>query len=130
MEAFEGVEGRLQAKEVRGVHCFVDFAHTPDALEKTLSFLAGQKGEKKLITVFGCPGNRDKEKRPIMGEIARKYSDIAICTDDDPSTESRLKILDDISKPLQEKLLASEKSSYVIPERRYAIQLAMELAQP
>lgn len=130
VEAFEGVEGRLQAKEVRGVHCFVDFAHTPDALEKTLSFLAGQKGEKKLITVFGCPGNRDKEKRPIMWEIARKYSDIAICTDDDPSTESRLKILDDISKPLQEKLLASEKSSYVIPERRYAIQLAMELAQP
>lgn len=130
VEAFDGVDGRLQAKEIRGAHCFVDFAHTPDALEKTLSFLAGQKREKKLITVFGCPGNRDKEKRPIMGEIARKYSDIAICTDDDPSTENRLKILDDLSKPIQEKLLALGKSSYIIPERRYAIQLAMDLAEP
>lgn len=130
VERFDGVEGRLQAKLVRGVHCFVDFAHTPDALEKTLSFLAGQKGDKKLITVFGCPGNRDKEKRPIMWEIARKYSDIAICTDDDPSTENRLKILDDLSKPLQDKFLALDKISYVIPERRYAIQLALDLAQP
>jgi UDP-N-acetylmuramoyl-L-alanyl-D-glutamate--2,6-diaminopimelate ligase len=75
-------------------------------LEKTLSFLSGQKGDKKLITVFGCPGNRDKEKRPVMGEIAWKYSDIAICTDDDPDTENRLKILDDLSKPIQERLLA------------------------
>lgn len=130
IEAFDGVEGRLQAKEIKGVNCFVDFAHTPDALEKTLSFLAGQKREKKLITVFGCPGNRDKEKRPIMWEIARKYSDVSICTDDDPSTENRLKILDDLSNPLQDKSLSSEKSSYVIPERRYAIQLAMDLAQP
>lgn len=65
-EAFEGVDGRLQKVEIKGVTYFVDFAHTPDGLEKTMSFLAGQKGDKKLITVFGCPGNRDKEKRPIM----------------------------------------------------------------
>ena len=129
-ENFEGVDGRLQKQEIGGVTYFVDFAHTPDGLEKTLSFLAGQKEDKKLITVFGCPGNRDKEKRSIMGEIAWKYSDIAICTDDDPDTENRLKILDDLSKPIQERLLAEWKNSYILPERQYAIQFAMDIAKP
>lgn len=129
-EAFDGVDGRLQKQEISGVSYFVDFAHTPDGLEKTLSFLAGQKWEKKLITVFGCPGNRDKEKRPVMWEIARRYSDVAICTDDDPATENRLRVLDDLSKPIQERLLADGKSSYIIPERQYAIQFAMDIAQP
>lgn len=129
-EAFEGVDGRLQKVEIKGVTYFVDFAHTPDGLEKTMSFLAEQKGGKKLITVFWCPGNRDKEKRPIMWEIARKYADIAIATDDDPDTENRLKILDDLSKPIQERFLAEGKVSYVIPERQYAIQCAMDISQP
>ncbi len=129
-ESFEWVDGRLQKQEIGGVTYFVDFAHTPDGLEKTLSFLSGQKGDKKLITVFGCPGNRDKEKRPVMGEIAWKYSDIAICTDDDPDTENRLKILDDLSKPIQERLLAGGKNSYILPERQYAIQFTMDVAKP
>lgn len=130
VEAFEGVEGRLQFKKVKENLCFVDFAHTPDALEKTLSFLAKQKGDKKLITVFGCPGNRDKEKRPIMAEIAGKYSDILVATDDDPSTENRLRILDQVSKPIQEEIPSLEKLKYVIPERKYAIQFALECAEP
>lgn len=129
-EAFEGVDGRLEKIEIRAANYFVDFAHTPDGLEKTLNFLAGQKGDKKLITVFGSPGQRDKEKRPMMGEIAWKYSDITICTDDDPSEENRLAILDDLSKPMQERLLATGKSSYIIPERYYAIKLAMDIAEP
>ena len=65
-----------------------------------------------------------------MWEIARRYSDVAICTDDDPGTENRLKVLDDLSKPIQERLLADGKSSYIIPERQYAIQFAMDIAQP
>lgn len=65
-----------------------------------------------------------------MGEIAWKYSDVAICTDDDPSSENRLHILDDLSKPIQERLLSAGKSSYIIPERKYAIKLAMDIAQP
>lgn len=130
LEKFEGVEGRMQYLQKRGVHCFVDFAHTPDGLQKTLDFLVPQKGEHQLIIVFGVPGNRDKEKRPLMGEIALKGADITICTDDDPSTENRLQILNDLTAPVQEKFLAAGKSSYIIPERKYAFQLALDLANP
>lgn len=65
-----------------------------------------------------------------MGEIALKAADIVICTDDDPSTENRLQILDDLTAPIQERFLASGKSSYIIPERKYAFQLALDLAKP
>ena len=65
-----------------------------------------------------------------MGEIALKGADITICTDDDPSTENRLQILNDLTAPVQEKFLAAGKSSYIIPERKYAFQLALDLANP
>ena len=103
---------------------------TINALEKTLSFLEWQKWDHRLITVFWVPWNRDTEKRPIMGEIAWRYSDIAICTDDDPSTENRLSILNELSKPIQERFLAPWRTSYIIPERHYAIKFATEIAQP
>ena len=64
-----------------------------------------------------------------MGEIARKYSDIAICTDDDPDTENRLSILDELSWPIQEVFVPKDKAVFIIPERYYAIKLATELAQ-
>lgn len=130
VEAFEGVEGRLQKLESKGVTYFVDFAHTPDGLEKTLNFLASQRGDHRLITVCGVPGNRDKEKRPLMGETALKYSDITVFTDDDPSTENRLQILDQLSTPLQDRFLSGEKAAYILPERQYAIQFAYAIAQP
>ena len=130
IESFQWVNGRLQKQEINGATYFVDFAHTPDALEKTLTFLEKEKGENRLITVFGVPGNRDTEKRPIMWELARKFSDIAICTDDDPDTENRLRILDELSKPIQERFLAPWKTSYIIPERRFAIKFATEIAKP
>lgn len=126
---FGGVEGRLEHFDMQGKSVFVDFAHTPDGLEKTLSFLAQQKGDGRLITVFGAPGNRDKEKRPIMGEIAGKYSDILIATDDDPSSENRLQILNQLTKLLQHKFFTEGKDLFIIPERAYAIQLALDLAQ-
>ena len=130
VEAFQGVDGRLQKQEINGATYFVDFAHTPDALEKTLTYLEKLKGEHRLITVFGVPGNRDKEKRPIMWDIAWKFSDIAICTDDDPASENRLSILNELSKPIQERFLAPWRQSYIIPERHYAIKFATEIAQP
>lgn len=130
IESFQWVDWRLQKQEINWATYFVDFAHTPDALEKTLSFLEWQKWDHRLITVFWVPWNRDTEKRPIMGEIAWKYSDIAICTDDDPSTENRLSILNELSKPIQERFLAPWRTSYIIPERHYAIKFATEIAQP
>ena len=130
VEAFPGVEGRLEEFTINGKKVFVDFAHTPDGLEKTLSYLQGQKENWKLITVFGAPWNRDKEKRPIMWEIAGKYSDILIATDDDPSTENRLAILNQLTAPLQEAFYKQGKELFIIPERAYAIQLALELSSP
>lgn len=130
VESFPGVEGRLEEFTINNKKVFVDFAHTPDGLEKTLSYLKGQKGNWKLITVFGAPGNRDKEKRPIMWEIAGKYSDILIATDDDPSTENRLAILNQLTASLQEAFYKEGKELFIIPERAYAIQLALELANP
>lgn len=130
IQNFEGVDGRLEAFTIQGKKVFVDFAHTPDGLEKTLTFLQGQKENGKLITVFGAPGNRDKEKRPIMGSIAGKYSDIVIATDDDPDTENRLTILNQLTAPLQDNFHHQKKELYIIPERQYAIQLAINLAQP
>ena len=130
VETFQWVNWRLQKQEIKWATYFVDFAHTPDALEKTLTFLEKQKGDNRLITVFWVPWNRDTEKRPIMWELARKFSDIAICTDDDPDTENRLSILNELSKPIQERFLAPWKLSYIIPERLYAIKFATEIAKP
>lgn len=129
LEKFKGVDGRLQYHQDWGVHYFVDFAHTPDAIEQTLSFLQRKKRTGKLIAVFGVPGNRDKSKRPIMGSLAQKYADILICTDDDPDSENRLTILDQLSKDIQEKYHEADKASFIIPERYYAIKLATDIAQ-
>ena len=76
IESFQWVDCRLQKQEINWATYFVDFAHTPDALEKTLSFLEWQKWDHRLITVFWVPWNRDTEKRPIMGEIAWRYSEV------------------------------------------------------
>jgi UDP-N-acetylmuramoyl-L-alanyl-D-glutamate--2,6-diaminopimelate ligase len=130
VESFQWVNWRLQKQVIKWATYFVDFAHTPDALEKTLTFLEKEKGDGRLITVFWVPWNRDTEKRPIMWELAWKFSDIAICTDDDPDTENRLSILNELSKPIQERFLAPWKLSYIIPERHYAIKFATEIAKP
>lgn len=125
LRTFEGVPGRLQALTHNDVHYYVDFAHSPDALEKTLWFLAPLKGKGELITMFGAPGLRDKSKRPIMGEIVQKYSDISIVTDDDPDTEDSLKIIQQITAGMTDK-----KPVYIIPERHFAMKYAIEIAQP
>ena len=75
---------------------FVDYAHTPDALENTLKTVSGFKAGNKLITIFGCGGDRDKTKRPLMAAIAEKYSDQVIVTSDNPRSEDPLQIIDDI----------------------------------
>ena len=79
------------------VHIFIDYAHTPDALEKSLIELKKLKEEKsKLYLIFGCGGDRDKTKRPIMGEIAAKYADCVIVSNDNPRNEDPQKIIEEI----------------------------------
>ena len=129
IEWFQWVSWRMEPVYTEWIKYFVDFAHTPDWLEKTLSFASSRKWEWRLITICGAPWNRDKEKRPIMWEIAVKYSDIIIFTDDDPDTENRLSILNQLSKSIQEKWYPAKKKVFVIPERKYALQFATEIAK-
>lgn len=94
----KGVPGRLEKVGTNiNRYLFVDYAHTPDALESTLKTLK-QRAPKRLITVFGCGGDRDRSKRPLMGKIACRYSDVAIVTSDNPRTENPKQIVADIMK--------------------------------
>ncbi|KOA20981.1 UDP-N-acetylmuramoyl-L-alanyl-D-glutamate--L-lysine ligase [Clostridium homopropionicum DSM 5847] len=101
----------------------IDYAHTPDGLENILN-TAREFTRKKLICVFGCGGDRDKTKRPLMGEIASRLSDFSIVTSDNPRTEEPLKIIDDI-------LAGIHNSNYsVIENRKDAIKEAIKIAKP
>ncbi|MCZ2258898.1 UDP-N-acetylmuramoyl-L-alanyl-D-glutamate--2,6-diaminopimelate ligase [Sporosarcina sp. G11-34] len=117
--------GRLQRIEREGVVVYVDFAHTPDAIEAVLRALASVcKG--RLITVFGCGGNRDKGKRNEMGELAVFYSSSVIVTSDNPRNEDPLSIIADIVEGFGENCNAVE----VEPDRRSAIRKAIFRAMP
>lgn len=99
----------------------IDYAHSPDSLENILK-TAKEFTKNRLITVFGCGGDRDKTKRPIMGNIASNLSDIAIVTSDNPRTEEPLSIIKDILKGI-------EKDNYeIIENRKEAIKKAIEIA--
>ncbi len=97
LENFPQVPGRLQrVPNQRNLHILVDYAHTPDALEKVLSSLRECVGEGRLLTLFGCGGDRDRRKRPEMGRIAQRYSDLVVVTSDNPRHEDPEQIIADI----------------------------------
>jgi len=134
------VPGRLEKVDnPRGFAILVDYAHTPDALEKALQVVR-QLTEKKLIAVFGCGGDRDRGKRPLMGEIAARLSDFAVLTSDNPRTEEPAAILADVEAGVRQvgiaKLDASKvgtgvterRGYFVEADRRAAIRLALALA--
>jgi UDP-N-acetylmuramoyl-L-alanyl-D-glutamate--2,6-diaminopimelate ligase len=146
LEGLEGVSGRFEKVEnKRGIHVIVDYAHTHDALERGLLGLKGilengPQNNGKMITVFGCGGDRDRTKRPLMGEVAGKYSDLAILTSDNPRTEDPLAILNEVEKGLKSlpikvwgqneiNFWRAQKGYLKIPDRREAIRMAIRLAQ-
>jgi UDP-N-acetylmuramoyl-L-alanyl-D-glutamate--2,6-diaminopimelate ligase len=101
----------------------VDYAHTPDGIDNVLK-LAKNLKPKRLITVFGCGGDRDKDKRPIMGKIASQYSDLIVLTADNPRNEDPEEIIDQILKGM-------DKAPYHrIIDRREAIEFAIHQAKP
>ena len=131
------VPGRLEKVENdRGVLALVDYCHTEDALAQALKTLSRLE-HRRLLSVVGCGGDRDKTKRPKMAAVAVKYSAVTIFTSDNPRTEDPLQILDEIrrgalaagSKELDAAQLTTESGFTVVPDRRSAIELAAEIAQ-
>jgi UDP-N-acetylmuramoyl-L-alanyl-D-glutamate--2,6-diaminopimelate ligase len=119
LQTLEGAAGRLERiGDIRGATIFVDYAHKPDALEKAIAalkpFVRG-----RLILVFGCGGDRDPGKRPIMGEIAARLSDVAIVTDDNPRSEDPASI--------RAEILAAAPSAIEIGDRAAAIRAGVAM---
>ena len=126
LKTAQGVKGRVEVVPTPGqpYSVLIDYAHTPDGLENVLSSVKDFcKG--RVIGVFGCGGDRDPMKRPIMGEIGVKLSDIAIITSDNPRTEEPMAIIEDILKGVKQ-----EYGEYIVMEdRRAAIRYAMDIAK-
>ena len=126
LKSAEGVKGRVEVVPTPGTpySVLIDYAHTPDALENVLRTVRDFcKG--RLIAVFGCGGDRDPMKRPIMGKIGVELSDIAIITSDNPRTEAPMAIIQDILKGVNQ-----ESGEYIVMEdRRRAIRYAMDIAE-
>jgi UDP-N-acetylmuramoyl-L-alanyl-D-glutamate--2,6-diaminopimelate ligase len=123
IESLRMVPGRLErVADTGGYTVFVDYAHTPDALEATLLALRPLV-DNRLLLVFGCGGDRDKGKRPLMGRIGEKYSDYLWVTSDNPRTERPLDIIRDIEEGM------SGSAHLVEPDREYAIQEAINEAR-
>ena len=126
LKTVEGVKGRVEVVPTPGMpySVLIDYAHTPDALENVLRTVRDFcKG--RLIAVFGCGGDRDPMKRPIMGKIGVELSDFAVITSDNPRTEAPMAIIEDILKGVNQ-----ETGEYIVMEdRRKAIRYAMDIAE-
>ncbi|MFC1573703.1 UDP-N-acetylmuramoyl-L-alanyl-D-glutamate--2,6-diaminopimelate ligase [Candidatus Latescibacterota bacterium] len=123
LSSLKSVRGRYETiDEGQDFSVIIDYAHTPDALERILSSVK-ELMTGKLISVYGCGGDRDKGKRPIMGEISARIADISVITSDNPRTEDPLVILHEILEGVP-----SGTVHEVIPDRAEAIDRALELA--
>jgi UDP-N-acetylmuramoyl-L-alanyl-D-glutamate--2,6-diaminopimelate ligase len=126
IRSVRGVPGRLERVEAgQDFSVIVDYAHTDDALRNLLETVR-DLCPKRIITVFGCGGDRDKTKRPLMGAIAARLSDLAILTSDNPRSEPPEDILADIQRGMPR---GRGAVSQVIPDRREAILRALEVAR-
>src|SRR5205814_2568179 len=121
IESVRGVPGRLElVDEGQPFSVIVDYSHKPVSLERVL-FAARELARGRVLCVFGCGGDRDREKRPLMGRIAADLADVAIVTSDNPRSEDPLAIIDEV--------LAGAPELDVEPDRRKAIARALEAAR-
>jgi len=129
LEDFQSVPGRFElVDEGQPFSVIVDYAHTPDGLENVLQ-TAKEFARGRIIVVFGCGGDRDRTKRPIMGKLAAQYADVVIATSDNPRSEDPEFILQEIEVGIKEGL-RPDTVYEVIVDRREAIGKAIALARP
>ncbi|HEV8377120.1 MAG TPA: UDP-N-acetylmuramoyl-L-alanyl-D-glutamate--2,6-diaminopimelate ligase, partial [Candidatus Polarisedimenticolia bacterium] len=125
--ALVSVPGRMESVAAgQNFAVYVDYAHSEDSLASALSTVRAL-GPRRLIVVFGCGGDRDRSKRPLMGAAAARLADLAILTSDNPRSEDPLAILSDVEKGIRQ--VASAGSYRVEPDRREAIRLALNEAK-
>ena len=127
METMPGVPGRICKLDTgTPFSVIIDFAHTPDGLQNILNTIKGFKGSGRVITLFGCGGDRDKTKRPLMGKVAMLNSDYCIITSDNSRSEEKSDIIKDILAGIK-----GIKTPYtVIENRMQAIEYAIDMAKP
>jgi UDP-N-acetylmuramoyl-L-alanyl-D-glutamate--2,6-diaminopimelate ligase len=141
VEAVKGIPGRLDRVDTdKGFLILIDYAHTPDALDRMLSSVR-ELTSGRLITVFGCGGDRDRGKRPLMGKAAARWSDLILVTSDNPRSESPEGIIEEILEGIREEdsvfrdpkalgqCRAGEKGFSSVLDRREAIRWAVRIAE-
>ena len=122
---FSGVPGRLEwVPNKRGLNIFVDYAHTPDALANLLESVRNT-GYRRILVLFGCGGERDREKRPRMGRVVAEHADLAFLTSDNPRSEDPERIMAEVMPGLQ-----AAQEVVREPDRRQAIRRAIDRLQP
>jgi UDP-N-acetylmuramoyl-L-alanyl-D-glutamate--2,6-diaminopimelate ligase len=134
IKSLEPVAGRFNhIKSKDGITGIIDYAHTPDALKNVLKTIVEMKWTglpaskaRRIISVFGCGGDRDRAKRPIMAKIGYDMSDILILTSDNPRTENPEDILEEMKKGIKS---LPKSNVHIIPDRREAIEKACKLAK-
>ncbi|NLM51381.1 MAG: UDP-N-acetylmuramoyl-L-alanyl-D-glutamate--2,6-diaminopimelate ligase [Firmicutes bacterium] len=127
LEEIPGIPGRFELVDAgQDFTVIVDYAHTPDGLENILRAVR-EFAQAKVITVFGCGGERDRSKRPLMGEVAGMYSDYCVVTSDNPRGEDEWQIIQEILPGLEKEM--SKEQYVVLPDRREAISHALNLAR-
>lgn len=130
LEKIQGVPGRMEkVLNNRGLEIIIDYAVTPDSLEKVYGLISqSKKNEAKLISVFGSCGERDRGKRPMMGEIVSCFADYVIITNEDPYNEDPYQIINEVASGVKNKI--KNENFWIIMDRREAIKKALQLARP
>lgn len=124
ISTFNGVFGRVERLYYNGIKVFIDYAHTPDGLEQVIKALLPYT-DNRLICVFGCGGNRDADKRKIMGNVSAKYADLSILTTDNPRFEEPISIIKDIEVGF----MGVSDEYVIIEDRKEAIKFALKSAK-
>lgn len=134
LESVSGIPGRMESVDMgQSFSVLIDYAHTPDALEKIYQTLALSK-RGRIISVFGACGDRDRSKRPIMGALSGRYADIVIVTNEDPYSEDPVKIIEEVASGVNRGETKGNakrpgENYFKIIDRREAINKAFEMAQ-